>query len=67
MDGEGDMDDKETYEVHRGAHHPHGAAKIGTYKNKTFAYNKADKLDNQYGGYAHSVKRIEPPKMGDYD
>lgn len=52
------MAQDEEYEVHRHENHPHGAKHIGTYQNKTFSYNKADKLDNEYGAVAHYVKRI---------
>jgi hypothetical protein len=51
------MSDEE-YEVWRHAKHPSGAGMVGRYKNKTFAYNKADKLDNEYGAVAHHVKRV---------
>lgn len=51
------MSKDEEYEVHRHAKHPSGAGKVGTYQNKTRAYNVADKLDNEYGAVAHHVKR----------
>jgi hypothetical protein len=50
---------KEEYEIHRSANHPLGAAKLAKYKNKTRAYNKVDKLDNEYGAVAHYVKRVQ--------
>lgn len=33
---------------------------MGTYKNRTFARNKVNALDNDYGGYAHYIKTITP-------
>lgn len=30
----------------------------GTYKNRSTARNKADKLDNAYGAYRYCVKEI---------
>lgn len=48
----------EEYHVHRLAKHPLGAARLGVYQNKTRAYNVADKLDNEYGAYAHKVERV---------
>ena len=32
----------------------------GPYKNVQKARNKVDKLDNEYGSYAHRVERTEP-------
>jgi hypothetical protein len=49
----------EEYEVHRLANHPPGAKMIGRYKNKTFARNKVDKLDSEYGAVAHRVKTVQ--------
>lgn len=31
---------------------------IGTYKTRSRASNKVDKLDNAYGGYRYSVKLL---------
>ena len=31
---------------------------VGTYKNRTFARNKVEKLDMAYGAYAHSIKEV---------
>jgi len=32
---------------------------VGTYKDYKRAKNKADKLDNQYGGYRYYVKEVD--------
>jgi len=39
---------------------------IGEYVSRTRARNKADKLDNEYGAYRHSVKRVELQSYGEY-
>lgn len=31
---------------------------MGTYQNLSKAQNKADKLDNEYGAYRYSIKKI---------
>lgn len=52
------MSKDEEYQIHRNAAHRDGPAHLKTFQNKTRAYNHVDKLDNEYGSYAHSVKRI---------
>ena len=32
---------------------------VGTYKNRTFARNKVEKLDLAYGAYSYTVKTVE--------
>jgi len=32
---------------------------VGEYTNRKIARNRADKLDNQYGGYRYLVKEVE--------
>ena len=39
---------------------------IGEYVSRMRASNKANKLDNEYGGYRHSVKRVELQSYGEY-
>lgn len=48
----------EEYHIYRTANHPQGHGKIKVFQNKTRAYNEVDKLDNEYGAVAHTVKRI---------
>ena len=31
---------------------------VGTYKNRTFARNKVEKLDLEYGAYSYTVKAV---------
>lgn len=51
----------EEYHVHRTGNHARGEGLHGVYQNKTRARNTADKLDNEYGAYAHRVKVV--PKV----
>ena len=37
----------------------HTGRLVGTYTNKTRAYNRADKLDLEYGAVRYSVRRVE--------
>lgn len=53
-----DMAKEEEYEIHRNGAHHLGPGKIKTFQNKTRARNEVDKLDNEYGSYAHSMKRV---------
>jgi len=39
---------------------------IGEYVSRMRASNKANKLDLDYGGYRHSVKRVELQSYGEY-
>ncbi len=39
---------------------------IGEYVSRMRASNKANKLDLEYGGYRHSVKRVELQSYGEY-
>lgn len=48
----------EEYHIHRTANHHQGPGKLKVIQNKTRAYNMVDKLDNEYGGVAHTVKRV---------
>lgn len=52
------MAKNEEYQIHRNGAHRDGPGHIKTFQNKTRAHNHADKLDNEYGSYAHSVKRV---------
>lgn len=52
------MAQDEEYQIHRNGAHREGPKHIKTFQNKTRAYNHVNKLDNEYGSYAHSVKRI---------
>lgn len=56
----------EEYHIMRHAKHPKGAGLVGVFQNKTRAYNKADKLDQEYGAVAHHVKRVQKEHEQDH-
>lgn len=62
------MAKKEEYHIYRTGNHPLGFRKMKVFQNKTRAYNEMDRLDNEYGAVAHTVRHVqkehEKPEWG---